>query len=220
MQSLPGNVVINGGTGHDSIQLLYVVNHTQVTVSGGAGADYYYIGGGEYYGLTVSTNSVAGTGDTDRANLVAATVKGAVDFVGGAGDDEIDIRGAALFDGPINSSLGDGRNFMIFRYGGDVTLNRIPTLNGALTAVGGKDFDTLGFDGAKINGVIAADFGDGNDNFVIGSSAALEITLGAGDDTVRIGGTFSGRLDGGPGFDALTRVTDNIGSVQVANFEA
>jgi hypothetical protein len=220
LQTLPGNVLIEGGEGKDFIYLYYVANRSQVTVSGGKGNDFIKIGGGSYYRLTVNTNSVASASGQDEADLVAIHAKGTVILNGGAGDDQFIITSTSVFDGPLKAYLGDGRNYLSVEAAAGHS-NLVPTVNGAMLVNGGSFQDSLIVSAGHINRTLTANLGDGHDLLTIFSSTDLKVDMGAGDDEAQLSGTYTGSLNGGADIsgDTFDHVSDDFGPVVVTNFE-
>jgi Ca2+-binding RTX toxin-like protein len=183
------DVSANGGR----IRFLRNVGTVTMDLNGVEAIDFQALGGAD----TITVNDLTGT-DVTELNLDLASAGGS--GVGNASADAVIVNGT---DGDDALTVaGDASGVSVIGFSARMNITGAETANDRLTinTLGGDDvMDASGLSDAAIP--LAANGGDGNDNF-IGGAGNDTLIGGAGDDTL-VGGPGLDVLDGGPGDNVL-----------------
>lgn len=198
---LAGLVQIGTWKGQDNIRMT-IKNGSNVLLDTGPRNDRITLPRCDLNRLTVNSDPIPAEGEQpvggpDDIFFRAVTARGLVSIDTGNGDDVVDIKENCSFNGGFAVDLGERfSQFNLLTVTGG-------TFNGTTTITGGDERDKVEF-------------------FSITSTGTFTVSLGGADDlaTLRECRIAETTLDGGAGFDTLTRLgTNELGELTIVNFE-
>lgn len=219
--SAGGTLVVNGGTGTDSILATSLVGTTlrMIVTTGSGGADVVATGDGAdqvtLQGLGAGRRLVLNGGD-DTVTAAIANLNGADSISGGAGRDRLVLTGTGAVSAAALAGVASVEEIQLPGLAG-VTLQVSDAMANqadadVLTVIGNGQDQAVDASGVLAGRGVVFLAGSGQDSFTGGAGADLvetggsvSGTLGAGADTLRLltAGAAGSALSGGAGNDSI-----------------
>lgn len=140
------------GTGYNTVLLTSPIV-AGVTITGGDGGDYIYMGDGCLIGGDVFLNPGNGPNQFTFSGFITG---GSLTYVGGSGPDTVYLAGLGV-EGDVSINMGQGQNY--FSFSGNIS-------DGQLVYWGGTEQDTVVFAG-QVSGEVDVNLKGGNSIFYL-----------------------------------------------------